>query len=203
MERRHATASAHASRAAIAGAAGARRRRLLAAIAAGPCRRLRDRPRRLCARRLSSKAARLFTTPAERGNARAQAMLGFMYATGQGVPQAYDAAVYWYRLAAEQGETRGAVSARPDVRQGTRRADRHGRRPQMAEPRRGRRRAAQPRIFPAAARCGGLEDDARPDRRGAVAGAGMDRAPARPEPAAAGRRSIDPSTDPLLSNRIQ
>lgn len=53
-----------------------------------------------------AKAARVFTTLAERGNARAQAILGFMFATGQGVPQAYDAAVYWYRLAAEQGETR-------------------------------------------------------------------------------------------------
>ncbi|BBF93166.1 tetratricopeptide repeat protein [Blastochloris tepida] len=52
------------------------------------------------------KAAKLFTMAAERGNARAQAMLGFMYANGQGVPQAYDAAVYWYRLAAEQGESR-------------------------------------------------------------------------------------------------
>jgi TPR repeat protein len=42
---------------------------------------------------------------AERGNARAQAMLGFMYATGQGVPQSYDTASYWYRLAAKQGDT--------------------------------------------------------------------------------------------------
>lgn len=31
-------------------------------------------------------------------------MIGFMYATGQGLPQAYDAAAYWYRLAAEQGD---------------------------------------------------------------------------------------------------
>jgi TPR repeat protein len=50
-------------------------------------------------------AARLLPPLAERGNARAQAMLGFMYATGQGVPQAYEAATYWYRLAAEQGDT--------------------------------------------------------------------------------------------------
>ena len=32
-------------------------------------------------------------------------MLGFMYATGQGIPQSYDAASYWYRLGAEQGDT--------------------------------------------------------------------------------------------------
>jgi TPR repeat protein len=50
-------------------------------------------------------AARLLIPPAERGNASAQAMLGFMYETGQGVPQAYDAAAYWYQLSAEQGNT--------------------------------------------------------------------------------------------------
>lgn len=50
-------------------------------------------------------AARLLLPLAERGNARAQAMVGFMYATGQGLPQAYDAAGLWYRLAAEQGDT--------------------------------------------------------------------------------------------------
>lgn len=49
-------------------------------------------------------AARLLLPQAERGNARAQGMVGFMYATGQGLPQAYDAASYWYRLAAEQGD---------------------------------------------------------------------------------------------------
>jgi TPR repeat protein len=50
-------------------------------------------------------AARLLLPLAERGNARAQAMVGFMHATGQGLPQAYDAASYWYRLSAEQGDT--------------------------------------------------------------------------------------------------
>ncbi|MFB9263557.1 tetratricopeptide repeat protein [Bradyrhizobium erythrophlei] len=50
-------------------------------------------------------AARQLLPLAERGYARAQAMVGFMYATGQGLPQAYDAASYWYRLAAEQGDT--------------------------------------------------------------------------------------------------
>jgi TPR repeat protein len=49
------------------------------------------------------RAARLLSRPAQHGNARAQALLGFMFANGQGVPQAYDAATYWYRLSAEQG----------------------------------------------------------------------------------------------------
>jgi uncharacterized protein len=41
---------------------------------------------------------------AQRGDPRAQAMLGFMYANGHGVPQSYDVAVDWYLKAAEQGE---------------------------------------------------------------------------------------------------
>lgn len=49
-------------------------------------------------------AARQLAPVATRGNARAQAMLGFLYETGQGVPQAYDAASSWYRAAAEQGD---------------------------------------------------------------------------------------------------
>jgi len=40
---------------------------------------------------------------AERGDARAQARLGFMYATGRDVPQNYALAAYWYRRGAEQG----------------------------------------------------------------------------------------------------
>lgn len=52
-----------------------------------------------------TRAARVLLPHAERGNARAQAMVGFMYATGRGLPQSYDAASYWYRLSAEQGNT--------------------------------------------------------------------------------------------------
>ncbi|MCP4618159.1 MAG: sel1 repeat family protein [Bradyrhizobium sp.] len=52
-----------------------------------------------------NRAALLLVPLAERGNARAQGMVGFMYATGQGLPQAYDLAAYWYRLSAEQGDT--------------------------------------------------------------------------------------------------
>jgi TPR repeat protein len=40
---------------------------------------------------------------AQSGNAAAQARLGFMYATGRGVPQNYTLACYWYRRGAEQG----------------------------------------------------------------------------------------------------
>ena len=49
-------------------------------------------------------AARRFGPAAERGNARAQAYLGFMYQYGRGVPQNHALAVYWYRRGAEQGK---------------------------------------------------------------------------------------------------
>jgi TPR repeat protein len=48
-------------------------------------------------------AARRLGPAAERGSARAQAYLGFMYQYGRGVPQNYGLAVYWYRRGAEQG----------------------------------------------------------------------------------------------------
>ncbi len=40
---------------------------------------------------------------ADQGDAAAQANLGFLYASGRGVPQDYGEAVRWYRLAADQG----------------------------------------------------------------------------------------------------
>jgi uncharacterized protein len=40
---------------------------------------------------------------AEQGHAQAQHNLGFMYDSGQGVPQNDAEAMKWYRLAAEQG----------------------------------------------------------------------------------------------------
>jgi TPR repeat protein len=52
-------------------------------------------------------AARRIIPLAQRGDAHAQAMLGFMYANGHGVPQSYDVAVDWYLQAAEQGEPTG------------------------------------------------------------------------------------------------
>ncbi len=40
---------------------------------------------------------------ADEGDARAQSILGLMYAEGRGVPQDYAEAVRWYRLAADHG----------------------------------------------------------------------------------------------------
>jgi TPR repeat protein len=44
---------------------------------------------------------------AQRGDAHAQAILGFLYANGRGVPQSYDVAVDWYLQAAERGDPTG------------------------------------------------------------------------------------------------
>jgi TPR repeat protein len=54
-------------------------------------------------------AARLYLPLAERGDASAQARLGAMYATGQGVPLDYQEAVKWYRKAAQQGNAQAQV----------------------------------------------------------------------------------------------
>jgi uncharacterized protein len=40
---------------------------------------------------------------AEQGDARAQFLIGLMYALGRGVPQSYSTSAKWYRLAAGQG----------------------------------------------------------------------------------------------------
>jgi hypothetical protein len=48
-------------------------------------------------------AVSIFQPLAERGDSRAQAYLGFMYANGYGVPQNYFEADRWYFLASEQG----------------------------------------------------------------------------------------------------
>ena len=52
-------------------------------------------------------AANAFGTLAERGDARAQAHLGYLYANGYGVPQDYIVAARWYRVASEQGDPHG------------------------------------------------------------------------------------------------
>jgi TPR repeat protein len=44
---------------------------------------------------------------AERGIASAQTRLGFLYATGRGVPQSREEAFYWYSQAAAQGDAAG------------------------------------------------------------------------------------------------
>lgn len=53
--------------------------------------------------RSSAVAGRQMLAAARRGDASAQAMLGYAYATGQGVPQNVVVAVHWYRRAAMQG----------------------------------------------------------------------------------------------------
>ena len=50
-------------------------------------------------------AAQLLIPPANRGIPRAQAMLGFLYENGLGVPQSYDVAFEFYVPAAERGDT--------------------------------------------------------------------------------------------------
>ncbi len=49
-------------------------------------------------------AANEFQRLAEAGDASAQAQLGYLYYTGEGVPQSYTEAVRWYRKAAVQGD---------------------------------------------------------------------------------------------------
>src|SRR5262245_58942715 len=52
----------------------------------------------------------LFRQLADQGVARAQTVLGVMYANGQGVPKSDTEAMKWYRLAADQGDA-GAQTA--------------------------------------------------------------------------------------------
>ena len=52
-------------------------------------------------------AARRIIPLAQRGDAHAQAVLGFMYANGRGVPQSYDVAIDWYLKSAAQGDPTG------------------------------------------------------------------------------------------------
>ena len=49
------------------------------------------------------KRLNVIRVAAEQGKAKAQFNLGWMYGSGEGVPQDYTEAVKWYRLAAEQG----------------------------------------------------------------------------------------------------
>ncbi|MGO9445188.1 MAG: tetratricopeptide repeat protein [Thiobacillaceae bacterium] len=49
-------------------------------------------------------ALRILRPLADRGNPQAQALLGSMYALGEGVPKNYAAALTWYREAAARGD---------------------------------------------------------------------------------------------------
>ena len=66
------------------------------------------------------RAVKQIGPAAERGDARAQAYLGFMYQYGRGVPQNYGARGLLVPAQRRAGQRGGAASARPDVRQGLR-----------------------------------------------------------------------------------
>ena len=111
---------------------------------------------------------------AEQGDADAQTIVALMYVNGHGVSQDYTQALIWYRKAADQGNDR-AVRPWLDVRQRPRRAAglcsrsyvvQHCRRSRRRIGRRGSRsgQVARPCCNPY---------DARSDRRGAAAGAGV------------------------------
>jgi TPR repeat protein len=57
---------------------------------------------RAYARQDYSRAAVILGPLAEHGDPWAQTYLGFMYLHGRGVPQNFEAAAHWFRLAAEQ-----------------------------------------------------------------------------------------------------
>jgi TPR repeat protein len=54
-----------------------------------------------------ARAISQLSPAARRGNARAEALLGFMYENGFGVPQSFAAAADWYARAAAQGDPFG------------------------------------------------------------------------------------------------
>jgi TPR repeat protein len=57
------------------------------------------------ARQDYAAAVRDLAPIAQQGNLEAQAYMGYLYATGRGVPQNYTQAAIWYRRAAEQGHS--------------------------------------------------------------------------------------------------
>lgn len=61
-------------------------------------------------RRDYETALRLLRPLATQGQVQSQAMLGFMYMEGQGVPQDYAEALKWLRLAANQGEPKAEIA---------------------------------------------------------------------------------------------
>src|SRR6202011_6208195 len=66
---------------------------------------LEDGPIAVVQRNYATAASILYL--ANRGDARAQTVLGFMYANGQGVPQNYGEAAIWYARSAAQGNPTG------------------------------------------------------------------------------------------------
>ncbi|MBP1588799.1 MAG: SEL1-like repeat protein, partial [Kiritimatiellae bacterium] len=56
----------------------------------------------------NERAAKLWRAAADKGNARAQFMLGLVYMNGYGVPKSEEEGKKWLRMAAEQGNTEAA-----------------------------------------------------------------------------------------------
>ena len=56
------------------------------------------------------KAFKDLLPEAEKGNARAQFILGLLYKQGRGIPQDFKQAAKWFLKAAEQGNARGQFS---------------------------------------------------------------------------------------------
>lgn len=73
------------------------------AVAVAPARAGTPSDRMAAERREDGSVGRV-SFLAHRGNAHSQAVLGFMYATGHGVPQNCERAVGWDQHAAEQGD---------------------------------------------------------------------------------------------------
>ena len=57
-------------------------------------------------------AYKIWQPLAENGNTEAQYHLGYMFQTGTGVPEDKGKALYWYRLAAKNGNGKAVVLAR-------------------------------------------------------------------------------------------
>ena len=122
-------------------------------------------------------ASQIFIPFAERGDPAAQTYLGIMFETGRGVPQNYTEAAMWYRRAAEQGDSLAQYSLGllydrgQGVPQDVVEASKWLNLSAAAAPPAG---PGSPRPY---SRCRDQQDDARRDRAGPVAGAGMGAEP--------------------------
>ena len=122
-------------------------------------------------------ASWVFIPLAERGDPAAQTYLGFMFETGRGVPQNYTEAAMWYRRAAEQGDglAQYSLGLLYDKGQGVPR--------DIVEASKWLNlstAAAPARVSGSAGadlRCGDDQDDARRDRAGPAARAGVGAEP--------------------------
>src|SRR5258708_11648441 len=86
---------------------------LILLVGAVPVAQATDLVKGRIARRGEAADMRRTMALAQRGDAHAQAILGFMYANGRGVPQSYDVAVDWYVQSAWLGDPNGQHSPPP------------------------------------------------------------------------------------------